>query len=311
MDHLMAKLKNLTTEAPAKAAQKTAAAGKPAGKKPFKKYNSGNRGNAKRDDARNSKNVNKEARNNQRSKKRESKAAPRTVSKYDRLRNKDGSKKDRVLNAKGQKFVSDATSKASYVARKTSEQAQIDLVSPRESLHQFYGRIVATGANATVVQLSRSELELSKDKMGYDTSSRVLRALEQITQKRGFKLNDTAKSDFQILPATKHIYPYANGQMPSSLMRPNASLSQMKITREELLSVFSKVVFGHRDLIQFDPAAKYKTKQLRLNAQVVANSLNNNPQLQVDSLAQNLAPVLVGQAAIKDLPKPVLAPKKI
>ncbi|GAV28842.1 hypothetical protein PMKS-002319 [Pichia membranifaciens] len=161
-------------------------------------------------------------------------------------------------------------------------------------------------------EVSKPDLELSKDKMGYDTKSRVLRALEQITTKRGFKLSDIEKKNDSYLPYTALLYPYANTTLPNNLERPRANLKNLaSVPEEEISATIASVVRGQRPELVYNPQENFKTEQLKINAQVVVNSLNRNAQLQVDNLHKSMAKVMLGQQPIKTLPQPVFPPKKL
>lgn len=339
MEQLMQKLNNLNKAAPAK---QTAAPVR--AKKPFTKKananNSSTGGNYKKKPAfRNNNNNN----NNRRGDKREAsdqrrgnnssrggakRQAPRTVSQYDRFRNPNNKKKVQSLNAKGDQFAQDTLEKAAFIKRKSQETVAFNLKSRHVIVKEFVDSVSKNGARfATqsdvfgkfyknesyqLENVNKTGLELSKDKLGYDAKSRMLRALEQIVTKRGFTLTDANKVNFQYLPLNSQLYPFANTTLPSNLMRNQTSLKKLgSVSPEEFASTVSRVVLGERPQLKFDPEVEYKTMQLRVNAQVVVNSLNNNSQLQVDGMNMVIAPVLMGSAPIKTLPQAVLAPKKI
>lgn len=335
MEQLMKKLNNLNKAAPAKEAVPTKA------KAPFKKSaNSNSKYERKQGEFKGKKGPKRSTRNNnsrtaerkeasgQRRGNGKSREPPRTVSQYDRFRNPKNKKKTQTLNSKGDQFAQDSIAKAAFIKRKSVETADFNLKSRHVIVDEFVTSVAKHSprfaATATpfakfyknehyqLEEVNKAELELSKDKFGYDTKSRMLRALDQLVTKRGFKLTDGEKVNFQYLPFNSQLYPFANTTLPSNLMRNQTSLKTLgAIPESELQSTISSVVFGKRPMLKFDPTVQYKTEQLRVNAQVVINSLNNNAQLQVDGMSLGMAPVLLGDAPVKTLPQAVLAPKKI
>lgn len=261
-----------------------------------------------------------------------------TVSHFDRYRNPKktlGSSAtnsaDGQLNSAGLSFADLQEARALYIRNKVdkpsdavdlhiSELAAFDFIHSR-AVHKTqlydvkserFAKFHEPSNTYQVPQVSKPELELSKDKLGYDTKSRILRALEQITRKRGFKLNDVYKRNVNYLPSNASSYPYANTTLPNNLDRPKANLSNLSnIPEGEIKATIATVVRGERPELLFDPKAEYKTEQLKVNAQVVVNNLNRNAQLQVDNLHISMAKVMLGNAPIKSLPQPILAPKNL
>lgn len=331
MEQLMQKLNNLNKAAPVK--ETAPAQAKAASKKAFKgnkkKANFWGKNNQK--GQRRERAEGKEAgasRNGQRGGQRNARQPPRTVSQYDRFRNPNTKKKARSLNAKGDQFAQETLEKAAFIKRKSGDVAKIDIKSRHEIIDEFVSSVVkheprfaaqcspfakfTANEHFQLENVNKAELELSKDKLGYDAKSRMLRALEQIVTKRGYTLTDANKVNFQYLPYNTQLYPFANTTLPANLMRNQATLKTLSnVSPQEIQETVGRVVLGQRPDIKFDPKAQYKTVQLRVNAQVVANSLNSNAQLQVDSLHAAMAPVLVGAAPIKTLPQAVLPPKKL
>lgn len=258
-----------------------------------------------------------------------------TVSRFDKIRNKEKKLQsedsaESSLNQAGTNFADLQEQKALYIRRKLQDKKPINIVTPGKLVYDFiasralhksqiYDPLtdkfaqLKTPANVfKVAKVNKTELELSKDKMAYDTKSRLLRALEQLTLKRGFKLFDVEKRNVQYLPDSAYIYPYANTTLPNNLQRPFANLKNLNnISKEEVQYTFATVVRGERPELTIDPNAKYPTERAELNAHVVVNNLNRNAQLQVDNLHKSMATVMLGEAPIKTLPHPVLAPKKI
>lgn len=264
--------------------------------------------------------------------------APRerqTVSHFDKIRNSKKSspvitKSEAALNESGLSFADLQEQKALYIRRKLNAQSNIEINTPVKAVHDFitsrvkhrnqiYDPISAQfsefkGANNTfkLKTVNQAELELSKDHMGYSTESRLLRAMEQLTRKRGFKLFDAEKNNSQYLPLNANIYPYANTTLPNNLARPFANLKNLSnISKEEIRFTLATVVKGERQELVVDPNTKFPTEQAKVNAYVVVNNLNRNAQLQVDNLHQSMAPVMLGNAPVKQLPQPIIAPKKI
>lgn len=259
----------------------------------------------------------------------------KTVSDFDRYKNKKS--KDEVarnvqsLNDKGMKFADELEQKALFIRRKTSNETQpVVPTFANKVTHQFINARINHHANVYAQSedkfaefkntakpyrpqiINKLELNLSKDKIAHNTESRFLKALEQITMRRGFKLVDSVKTNVEYLPANATLYPYANNTLPSNLKRLVANLKNLKnISPEEVNSTIAAVVRGIRPELKFDPTKEYKTPQLRVNAQVVVNGLNRNAQLQVDNLHAAIAPALIGEKPVKSIPQPVIAPLKV
>lgn len=258
-----------------------------------------------------------------------------TVSHFDRFKNPKkasnaATKADGSLNAEGLSFADLQEARALFIRRKLSEDKPIALHTSEEVVFDFFHSRAVHKAQIydpktakfakfeeapnvyQPAEVSKPELELLKDKMGYDTNSRILRALEQITTKRGFKLADVEKRNVSFLPYNGLLYPYANTTLPNNLDRPKANLQNLSnIPEEEITATIASVVRGQRPELVFNPKEKFKTEQLKINAQVVANGLNRNAQLQVDNLHKSMAKVMLGQQPVKTLPQPVFAPKKL
>ena len=259
----------------------------------------------------------------------------KTVSDFDRYRNKkskdDIGRNVQTLNDKGMKFAEELEEKAFFIRRKTSDDVKPVVPTFENKItHQFinarinhYANLYASSEDKfaefknTVKPyrpsiINKLELNLSKDKIAHNTESRFLKALEQITMRRGFKLLDSVKRNVEYLPQTSTLYPYANNTLPSNLKRSVANLKNLQnISAEEVDSTIASVVKGIRPELIFDPTKSYKTPQLKVNAQVVVNGLNRNPQLQVDNLHVAIAPALLGESPVKFIPQPVIAPMQI
>lgn len=259
----------------------------------------------------------------------------KTVSDFDRYRNKkskdDIGRNVQTLNDKGMKFAEELEEKAFFIRRKTSDDVKPVVPTFENKItHQFinarinhYANLYASSEDKfaefknTVKPyrpsiINKLELNLSKDKIAHNTESRFLKALEQITMRRGFKLLDSVKRNVEYLPQNSTLYPYANNTLPSNLKRSVANLKNLQsISAEEVDSTIASVVKGIRPELIFDPAKSYKTPQLKVNAQVVVNGLNRNPQLQVDNLHVAIAPALLGESPVKSIPQPVIAPMQI
>ena len=265
-----------------------------------------------------------------------------TVSHFDRIRNPTAAAAAATatataggassgLNSEGLSFADQQEQRALFIRRKLEPTSVSDSpsfpaaqvfkfltsrVAHEHNLYKYKGDKFAEFKEAPsqyqLAPVSKAELELTKDKMGYDAKSRVLRALEQITTKRGFKLLDAVKTNVPYIPYNSMIYPYANTTLPNNLRRPVANIKNLSnVSSEEVAFTIATVVKGKRQELQFDASAQYKTPQLKVNAQVVVNGLNRNAQLQVDNLHYALAPTMLGEAPVKSLPKAELPPKKL
>lgn len=235
------------------------------------------------------------------------------------------------LNNEGLSFAEIQKQRALYIRRKNgSTESKIELSTPEVNVLKFiasralhkaenydlrsnsFAKFSDPSNKYTVPVVSKPELELLKDKLAYDTKSRLLRALEQITTKRGFKLLDVNKSNVKYLPYTALLYPFANTTLPNNLDRPVANIKSLSnISPVEIQQTIDTVVKGKRQELIFDSNKNYKTAQLKVNAQVVVNALNSNSQFQVDNLHTTMAKVMVGEQPIKNLPEPILPPKKV
>lgn len=261
-----------------------------------------------------------------------------TVSHFDRYRNPKKSlassatnSSNGQLNSTGLSFADLQEARALYIRNKVdkpsvavdlhiSELSVFDFIHSRavhktqvyDVKNEKFAKFHDPSNIYQVSKVSKADLELSKDKLGYDTKSRILRALEQITRKRGFKLKDVYKKNVNYLPYNALSYPYANTTLPNNLNRPKANLSNLSnISEEEIKATIATVVKGERPELIYDPKKEYKTEQLKVNAQVVVNNLNRNAQLQVDNLHLSMAKVMLGNEPIKSLPQPILAPKNL
>jgi hypothetical protein len=343
MDNLLKKLADITSsnspssnssttmmKKSSKKQFKNASNGEKREKKEFKSFN-------KRNNQRNRNTYNKN--NNERRGLQNSSSfsnTRQTVSHYDKYKNAkkvnpSGSSPDStILNTEGLSLAELQKEKALYIRRKENVQESIVPNTPDINVFNFvasralhksliydlkadkFAKFNDPLNKYTLTPVNKAELELIKDKLGYDTKSRLLRALEQITTKRGFKLLDANKTSVQYLPYNALLYPFANTTLPSNLQRPVANLKNLSnVSPDEITSTLATVVKGVRQELVFDANKNYKTTQLKVNAQVVANSLNRNSQLQVDNLHQTMAQVMVGEQPVKTLPQPILAPKKI
>ena len=344
MENLLEKLASITSNGPAGTPKETML-GKPKGKNirnNRKPYNANNqrsaKGNRKDASSRNNNNNNRNKnseRNNQRRGTGRRAHTVQTVSHFDRFKNPKKSstastRADNPLNADGLSFADLQEARALFIRRKVAEGSPAKLHTGEAAVFDFfYSRAVHKAAKYDskadkfaqfeetpqvyrAAEVSKPDLELFKDKMGYDTKSRVLRALEQITTKRGFKLSDIEKKNDSYLPYTALLYPYANTTLPNNLERPRANLKNLaNVPEEEISATIASVVRGQRPDLVYDPQENFKTEQLKINAQVVVNSLNRNAQLQVDNLHKSMAKVMLGQQPIKTLPQPVFPPKKL
>ncbi|TID14859.1 hypothetical protein CANINC_004530 [Pichia inconspicua] len=258
-----------------------------------------------------------------------------SISHFDKIRNKKTNSQteessETSLNQAGVNFADLQEQKAQYIKRKLQDQKSLDIVTPGQLVYNFissralhktqiydplsdkFAQLKTPENVFKVAKVSKAELELSKDKLAYNTKSRLLRALEQLTNKRGFKLSDVAKKNVQYLPNSAYIYPYANTTLPNNLQRPFANLKNLNdISKEEVEYTFATVVRGERPELSVDPNTDFPTERAKLNAHVVVNNLNRNAQLQVDNLHKSMASVMLGEAPIKSLPHPILASKKI
>ncbi|KAG0676386.1 hypothetical protein C6P40_001979 [Pichia californica] len=258
-----------------------------------------------------------------------------TVSHFDRFKNPKktvtgNTESETKLNNIGLSFADLQEARALYIRSKLNPSKNINLNTNENSVYSFlHSRAVHKAESYDLdsnkfskfkdipniyksTQISKSELELSKDKLGYDAKSRILRALEQITTKRGFKLNDVEKKNVNYLPYNGLLYPYSNTTLPNNLARPKANLSNFSnIPEDEIATTIATVVRGERPELIFNSKETYKTEQLKVNAQVVVNGLNRNSQLQVDNLHISMSKVMLGKEPIKILPQPIIAPKKL
>ncbi|ODV86883.1 hypothetical protein CANARDRAFT_21866 [[Candida] arabinofermentans NRRL YB-2248] len=160
--------------------------------------------------------------------------------------------------------------------------------------------------------ISATDLEFGKSKMGYDLKSRVMRAVDQITTKRGFPLGSLQWNGQKLVPANSKIYPYANPLLSTSLVRPLANLNHLSnVSPDEIKQTFDTTVRGLRAELPRSQEKNFKTEQSRVNAEAVANALNSNAQLKVDNLHMKMAPVFLEHGSLKQLPTAVNPPKKI
>lgn len=147
------------------------------------------------------------------------------------------------------------------------------------------------------------ELELTKDKIPYNGKNRILLAMEQIAKKRGFKLTDFKAAGLPLVPSSSVNYPFTNTLLSRTEARPLAEIEQLSsVPQEEIEATVDATVLGKRPELKFDPKKKYRTPQLKLNAEVVANALNGNAQFKVDNVHEKLQPVLDGDAGLAELP---------
>ncbi|ODQ47444.1 hypothetical protein PICMEDRAFT_15391 [Pichia membranifaciens NRRL Y-2026] len=347
MESLLEKLASITSNGPAGAAEETML-GKAKGKnsRGNRKPNNANnqrsaKGNRKDASSRNNNRNNRPSRNNSSERNNQRRGTGRrphtvqTVSHFDRFKNPKKSstasqREDGLLNAAGLSFADMQEARALFIRRKVSDGGAATLHTGDAAVFNFFHSRAVHRANNygpradqfarfeetpnvyRAAEVSKPDLELSKDKMGYDTKSRVLRALEQITTRRGFKLSDVERKNDSFLPATALLYPYANTTLPNNLERPRANLKHLaSVPEEEISATLAAVVRGQRPELVYNPKEDFKTEQLKINAQVVVNSLNRNAQLQVDNLHKSMAKVMLGQQPIKTLPQPLFPPKKL
>lgn len=344
MSGLLEKLASIT-QAPAKARV-------PTGKQDYKKNRQNRNSDGRRDNASFNGNKRTPRRNGNNSQQRDNRNSQersdrrggyksnsrtvQTVSHFDRIKNpkktvaESSKSQGSFINEKGLSFAELQEQRAFYIRRKLQSESNIVPTTPEIQIFNFeYSRAVHKTLKYAPREnpftsfkeprkefqfetVSREELELSKDKMGYDAKSRLLRALETICNRRGYKLLDHAKSNVQYLPLTANLYPFANTTLPNNLKRPHASLKSLtNVAPEEIKSTIESVVLGHRNELKFDEKQNFKTAQLRVNAQVVVNALNRNAQLQVDNLHHSIANVALGNGPVKSLPKAILPPKKV
>lgn len=149
---------------------------------------------------------------------------------------------------------------------------------------------------------SVTELQLTKTKIPYDAKNRVLRALEQMAARRGYKLKDT----FKIAPIPSRasaVYPFCDPMEPSNLAQGKSHLRLFDtIPESEVRATIDATVRGIRNELKPEAGASYKTEGLRLNSSVVINSLNSNAQMHVAGNHVKVAKVLTGHGQLKELP---------
>lgn len=255
---------------------------------------------------------------------------PRTFSRFDKFRNTDlDSEQKQSLNQKGMDFASKLESRGLFISRKQQE-VSVPVSTEKSRVTQFLSASLvhavknlpkpqaiaeAYPSSYTPETLDKTDLTLSKDKIGYSEESRVLKALETLANSKGYKLSDkAARNSVTYLPNHCKSYPFGNTLLPTNLNRPASvlkNLSTAAIGKEEITAAFASIVKGIRPELKFDESKKYKTDQLKLNAQVVANGLNRNAQLQVDNIHASIAPILVGEAKVSSIPRPISVPIKL
>lgn len=259
----------------------------------------------------------------------------RTVSKYDKFNlseNEEIIKPGSKINKEGLNFADYQEARALFIRRKLNTSAPaielsdsnsrvLDFVYSRAQHRVNYYNKKSDKFNNNLndfkyhpESISKADLDLSKDKIGYSTESRILQAIEILFNRRGFKLSDNVKNNVKYLPLTANLYPFANTTIPNSLDRPNANIENLSfsdIDENEIIELFDTVVKGKRPELVFNPDKTYPTEQMKINSQVVINALNSNAQLQVDNLHKILAQVFKGEKPLSELPQPVLPPKKI
>ncbi|GMG47059.1 unnamed protein product [Ambrosiozyma monospora] len=163
---------------------------------------------------------------------------------------------------------------------------------------------------------TKPELEIVKAKAGYDTKSRFLRALEQLTKQKGYVLSDTFRRHPNLPATTQGNYPFGQTNLPNSGPRSNSSpleklAGQLKGDSKNWNEIMDSTVRGVRSEVVLNAADKkrFGTEQLKLNASVVANALNSNAQLKVTDLHLQIAGVAASGGSLKDIPR-VLEAKK-
>lgn len=285
---------------------------------------------------------NEQKRNDQRRGTSSNRSRPvQTVSHFDRFKhpkksissnsNSNSNSKENQLNSIGLSYADLQEARALFIRRKVNQPISSNYLKTADNLiynffnsranhkstiydlnNDKFSNFKSKSNIYKVNELSKSELELSKDKLGYDTKSRILRALELLTIKRGFKLIDSVKQNVSYLPFNGLLYPYANTTLPNNLSRPKANLTNLSnISEIEISSTISSVVKGERPELKYNPNENFKTDQLKINAQVVVNGLNRNSQLQVDNIHKSMSNVMLGKEPVKALPQPIFAPMKI
>ncbi|GMM28156.1 hypothetical protein DAMA08_008720 [Martiniozyma asiatica (nom. inval.)] len=246
---------------------------------------------------------------------------PRTISIYDRLRNpkprittkaQNGSKGNEIngINYKPSATFQLLTQEEILEGFKSSNKQHADLFKAQSGPLAQFNKL---SADEFVLQkVDFAKLNLTKDKFANNHNNRVLRALEQLTTKRGYRLDEFEKRGQQYDPMGLIAFPFANPLAPTNLLRKYAQFGELSnISENEIKQTFASVVYGVRPELVVDLKKDYKTEAQRVNAHAVVNSLNSNPTLHVDSLHKEISKVLLGNEPIKNLPKPVLPPKKI
>ncbi|GME72443.1 unnamed protein product [Ambrosiozyma monospora] len=182
-------------------------------------------------------------------------------------------------------------------------------------------KISSTSTGSTTTRYTPSfptkpELEIVKAKAGYDTKSRFLRALEQLTKQKGYVLADTFRRHPNLPVTAQGNYPYGQSNVPNSGARSDSApfeklTGELKASSENWNEILDATVRGVRSevVLNAEDKKRFGTDQLKLNASVVANALNSNAQLKVGDLHQQIAGVAASGGSLKDIPRVVEAKK--
>ncbi|VEU19573.1 DEKNAAC100547 [Brettanomyces naardenensis] len=227
------------------------------------------------------------------------------------------------VNKKGEEFLIEQQQKSQFIRRKVNskgssvgfsnevvrqglENSELlnGLIELQEADPNYLSSLTAPSKTVFEPRFPNvAELELTKNKIPFDTRNRLLRALEEIAARRGYKLKDIAKMQ-PILPAVTNLYPFCNPLIPGNSARPRSHLRTFdNVPEQEIRATVDATVKGKRPELKVDPNRKYKTEQMRLNAEVVVNSLNSNAQLKVDNIHAVMSKVLTGDGQLKELPQ--------